>query len=91
MNPTNIQKNPVRRTIAKLFLNCLWGKFAQRSQLSKSQYLTEEEELLEKLQDRKIEIKGIDFLENNDHPETDMILINFQEKRRIFRRLPLEM
>jgi hypothetical protein len=42
MDPTNIKKNPVRRTIAKLFLNCLWGKFAQRLQLSKAEYLTEE-------------------------------------------------
>ncbi|XP_056022075.1 uncharacterized protein LOC130054965 [Ostrea edulis] len=45
MNLLDIEKNPVRRTIAKLFLNCLWGKFAQRLQLPKTQYLTEEEEL----------------------------------------------
>ena len=49
MDPTNIQKNPVHRTIAKLFLNCLWGKFAQRLQLPKTEYLTEEAELQEKL------------------------------------------
>jgi hypothetical protein len=44
MNLLDIEKNPVRRTIAKLFLNCLWGKFAQRIQLPKVQYLTEEAE-----------------------------------------------
>ena len=28
LDSTSIEKNPVRRTIAKLFLNCLWGKSA---------------------------------------------------------------
>lgn len=28
LNSLDIEKNPVKRTIAKLFLNCLWGKFA---------------------------------------------------------------
>jgi hypothetical protein len=80
MNPADIQKNPVRRTIAKLFLNCLWGKFAQRLQLPKTEYLTEEAELHEKLQDSTLEIKGLELLENSDHPEADMMLINYQEK-----------
>jgi hypothetical protein len=80
MNAANIQKNPVWRTIAKLFLNCLWGKFAQRLQLPKTQYLIEEEELQEKLQDATLEIKGIELLESKEHPETDMMLINYQEK-----------
>jgi hypothetical protein len=40
MNLLDIEKNPVRRTIAKLFLNCLWGKFAQRLQLTRTQYLS---------------------------------------------------
>jgi hypothetical protein len=81
MNPPDIQKNPVRRTIVKLFLKCLWGKFAHHLQLPKSQYLTEEEELQEKLQDATLEIKGIELLENTEkHPETDMMLINYQEK-----------
>jgi hypothetical protein len=80
MDPTNIQKNPVRRTIAKLFLNCLWGKFAQRLQLPKTEYLTEEEELENKLQDATLQIKGLELLENKEHPETDMMLINYLEK-----------
>ena len=40
LDSSSIEKNPVQRTIAKLFLNCLWGKFAQRLQLPKTQYLT---------------------------------------------------
>jgi hypothetical protein len=82
LNSSDIQKNSVRRTIAKLFLNCLWGKFAQRLQLPKTQYLIKEEELQEKLQDATLEIKGIELLENKEHPETDMMLINYQEKNK---------
>jgi hypothetical protein len=80
MNPAHIEKNPVRRTIAKLFLNCLWGKFAQRLQLPHTQYLTEEEELQQKLKDATLQIKGIELLENIHHPERDMMLINYNEK-----------
>jgi hypothetical protein len=88
MNLLNIEKNPIRRTIAKLYLNCLWGKFAQRLQLSKSQYLTKEEELQQKLQDAALEIKGIEFLENKEHPETDMMLLNYQEKNEFIEDCP---
>jgi hypothetical protein len=49
MNPSEIEKKTVKSTIAKLFLNCLWGKFAKRLELPKTQHLTEEEELQEKL------------------------------------------
>ncbi|XP_056001762.1 uncharacterized protein LOC130048746 [Ostrea edulis] len=88
MNPADIQKNPVRRTIAKLFLNCLWGKFAQRLQLPKSLYLTEEEELQQKLQDATLEVKGIELLENRERPECDMMLINYQEKEEFLEDCP---
>ncbi|XP_055999674.1 uncharacterized protein LOC130047925 [Ostrea edulis] len=88
MNLLDIEKNPVRRTIAKLFLNCLWGKFAQRLQLPKTQYLTEEEELQQKIVDATLEIKGIELLENRDHPETDMMLINYQEKEEFLEDCP---
>jgi hypothetical protein len=60
MNLSAIKKNPVQRTIAKLFLN--WGKFAQRLALPKTQYLSEEE-LQEKLKDSTQEIKGIELLQ----------------------------
>jgi hypothetical protein len=88
MNLSNIEKNPVRRTIAKLFLNCLWVKFDQRLQLPKFQYLTEEEELQEELQDITLEIKGIEHLEITEHPETDMMLINYQEKNEFIEDCP---
>jgi hypothetical protein len=78
-NPSDIQKNPFRRTIPKQFLNCLWGNIAQHLQLLKSQYLIEEE-LQQKLQYDMLEIIRIELLENTEHLETDMMLINYQEK-----------
>ncbi|XP_056000351.1 uncharacterized protein LOC130048117 [Ostrea edulis] len=87
-NLIDIEKKPVRRTIAKLFLNCLWGKFAQRLQLPQTQYLTEEEELQKKLQDATLEIKGVELLENRDHPEAGMMLINYQEKEEFLEDCP---
>lgn len=81
LNPLEIEKNPVKRTIAKLFLNCLWGKFAQRLQLPKIQYLTEQKELNQMLQDTTLEVKGLELLNNTEKPESDMILINYLEKQ----------
>jgi hypothetical protein len=34
----------------------------------------------QKLQNATLEIKGIELLENKELPETDMLLINYQEK-----------
>ena len=31
MRKDNVQKNDVQRQIAKIYLNCLWGKYAQYS------------------------------------------------------------
>ncbi|XP_052681401.1 uncharacterized protein LOC128162281 [Crassostrea angulata] len=81
LNPLEIEKNPVKRTIAKLFLNCLWGKFAQRLQLPKIEYLSEEEQLTKMLQDSTLEVKGIELLNNVNKPECDLILINYLEKQ----------
>lgn len=81
LNPIEIEKNPVRRTIAKLFLNCLWGKFAQRLQLPKIEYLTQQEQLTKMLQDTTLEVKGIELLNNLKKPDSDMILINYVEKK----------
>lgn len=81
LDASRIGKNPVQRTIAKLFLNCLWGKFAQRLQLPKIRYLNEQEELYKVLEDSTIRVKGIELLDNNDRPESDVILVNYQEKQ----------
>jgi hypothetical protein len=44
--------------------------------------------LQEKLQDATLEINGIELLENTEHPETDMMLINYQEKNEFIEDCP---
>jgi hypothetical protein len=53
---------------------------SQHLQLPKSQYLTEEEKIQQTLEGITLEIKEIVLLENKEHLETDMMLINYQEK-----------
>nr|XP_022300672.1 uncharacterized protein LOC111108881 [Crassostrea virginica] len=88
LDSTSIEKNPVRRTIAKLFLNCLWGKFAQRLQLPKVQYLTGQDELNKMLEDSTIALKGMELLTNPDQPESDMILVNYEERQEFIEECP---
>ena len=38
LDPSSIQKNPGRRAFAKIMLNCLWGKLAQREEMSDGIY-----------------------------------------------------
>ena len=84
----SIEKNPVRRTIAKLFLNCLWGKFAQRLQLPKTQYLTGQDELNKMLEDSTIALKGMELLTNPNQPESDKILVNYEERQEFIEECP---
>ena len=88
IDSSSTEKNPVRRTIAKLFLNCLWGKFAQRLQLPKTQFLTGQDELNKMLEDSTIALKGMELLTNPDHPESDMILVNYEERQEFIEECP---
>lgn len=88
LDSASIEKNPVRRTIAKLFLNCLWGKFAQRLQLPKTKYLSEQEELNKMLVDSTISLKAMEILNNPDQPGSDMILVNYEDKHEFIEECP---
>ena len=88
LDSSSIEKNPVRRTIATLFLNCLWKKFAQRLQLPKTTYLTGQDELNKMLEDSTIALKGMELLTNPDHPESDMILVNYEERQEFIEECP---
>ena len=50
-----IKFNPGLRAISKLCLNSLWGKFGQRTNLSKTKYVTDLKEFWEIILDDKIE------------------------------------
>ena len=50
------------RSIAKLCLNSLWGKFGQRSNMSQTKYVTEVSEFYEILLDDKLDNKNFQFI-----------------------------
>ena len=77
----DVEKNPILRTIAKLFLNCLWGKFAQRTNLPQTQYVKSYEELQQLLQDDTRDVLHLELILNEDgHEEQDMMLVNSKPK-----------
>ena len=45
MRNDRIAVNPAKRQISKLFLNSLWGKFGQRSNLPRTSIVTDPDEL----------------------------------------------
>ena len=62
------------RSIAKLCLNSLWGKFGQRSNISQTKYVTEVSEFYEILLDDKLDNKNFQFI--ND----DMVQMTYNFK-----------
>jgi hypothetical protein len=54
-----IEKNECIRTLAKLLLNSLWGKFAQRPNMTKARNIEEAEELVQLLGAPNVKNKSI--------------------------------
>ena len=62
------------RSIAKLCLNSLWGKFGQRNNITQNKYITEVSEFYEIMLDDKLANKNFQFI--ND----DMVQMNYNFK-----------
>lgn len=62
LDEDRIEKNPGLRSVAKLLLNSFWGKFAQRNNLPKSEYVYTETELFQKLLDSKKNVKDFNII-----------------------------
>ncbi|KAL3070960.1 hypothetical protein niasHT_040116 [Heterodera trifolii] len=62
LNPNEIKPNPGLRYVSKLCLNSLWGRFALRNRLTKTEIVDCHAELAKLLNDDKIEISSIDQL-----------------------------
>ena len=69
-----IKFNPGMRSIAKLCLNSLWGKFGQRNNMKKSEYVTEPSKFYKILLDEKIDDLNIHFINE------DMVEMTFNLK-----------
>jgi hypothetical protein len=60
-----VRKNPVKRMLAKLFLNSLWGKFAQKPQKKVNTVIYGLKEFFRIWGDKKIELSSIRFRQTN--------------------------
>ena len=58
----NIQKNPGLRALAKLMLNCFWGKFGQRPNMTKTSRITDPVEYFEMMTSDEIEVSSANFV-----------------------------
>lgn len=58
-----VSKNPIRRALAKLFLNSLWGKFAQKPKSRKTGIIYSAQEFIKVWSDRKIIRESLLFRE----------------------------
>lgn len=67
-------KNPGRRLLAKLMLNCLWGKLAQRSNLTQTKIVTNYQEILDLLTNPDVEISGEVMVDE------DTLIVNYKLK-----------
>ena len=59
LNKDAIQHNAGLRSVAKLCLNSLWGKFGQRENMTQTEVITKPERLTELLTNPEIDVNGI--------------------------------
>jgi len=62
LDKNNIQDNPGKRAVAKICLNSLWGKFGQRQNMSKTEYVTDIKRFYEIMLDDRLENINLIFL-----------------------------
>lgn len=72
LQPEDLVPNPGKRAIAKLMLNSLWGKFAQKPNLQQTAVCQTYEQFRKILGDAKYKIKGIEQIDE------DNILVNYK-------------
>lgn len=67
LDPDNIEHNPGLRSLAKLLLNSLWGKFGQRMNLCKTQILHDSQAhvLFEQMANPTIEIQDFNIIDDH--------------------------
>jgi G:T-mismatch repair DNA endonuclease (very short patch repair protein) len=62
LNPESIASNPGMRQVAKLMLNSLWGKFAQRPNLTKTKLMCDKADFFEVLCNESYDFKDFDIV-----------------------------
>ena len=65
LDPTKIKKNPGARAVAKLCLNNLWGKLAQRSNMSQHKYVRDAGEFFRLMCSDKHDVYECHFIDDD--------------------------
>ncbi|XP_077198782.1 uncharacterized protein LOC143839922 isoform X2 [Paroedura picta] len=65
LRPSHITTNPAKRQIAKLFLNSLWGKFAQRTNLPTTEIVRDTDRFFELIFSENYETTGCSFISDD--------------------------
>ena len=76
LDSSSIQKNPGLRSFAKIMLNCLWGKLAQREIMSQTEYIKDATKYFEMMNNSNVLVKHVEIFDN----ECDFILVNYETK-----------
>ena len=76
LDPSSIQKNPGRRAFAKIMLNCLWRKLAQREKMSQPEYISKPSQYFDLITNPNIIVKNVEIFDN----ECPFILVNYETK-----------
>ena len=63
IRPDKVQKNAVKRQLAKLYLNALWGKFAQKSSRTQHTTVYGTQQFLDVWHDKRIQQESCQFRE----------------------------
>ncbi|XP_072051701.1 uncharacterized protein [Amphiura filiformis] len=74
LDPESIEKNPGMRSLAKLCLNSMWGKFAQRSNMSQTVILDDPSEVYKLLTSDSVTVDNIRLI--ND----EVIEVTYREE-----------
>ena len=64
-DPTKIQKNPGLRTLAKMMLNSMWGKFGQHTNKTQVQEFDDPQKFTAFLESDKFDIRYVGVLTKN--------------------------
>ena len=78
LDPKNIAPNLGKRAVAKICLNSLWGKFGQRQNITRTEYMPDAKRWYQLLLDNTLEISNTIFINNNMVRVTNMFRILFR-------------
>ena len=69
----NVEKNKGMRAIAKIMLNSLWGKLAQRENMTKTEYISEPSKFFDLVTNPNKIVKNVDICREN------LLLVNWDD------------